>query len=130
MRFFLFCGTEKAALIDTGMKSLDAKRLAEGLTDLPVILINTHSDLDHISGNSEFAEFYMKPEEKENYREQGGRGTILPVHEGDEIDLGERILRIIDVPGHTPGSIAILDEKYRVLVSGDTVQDGNFFMFA
>ncbi|MBR3642851.1 MAG: MBL fold metallo-hydrolase, partial [Parasporobacterium sp.] len=46
-----------------------------------------------------------------------------------EIDLGERKLRIIDIPGHTPGSIAILDEADRILVSGDTVQDGHIFMF-
>ena len=29
VRFFLFCGTERAALIDTGMNTPDAKRMAE-----------------------------------------------------------------------------------------------------
>ena len=129
VRFFLFCGTERAALIDTGMNTPDAKRMAEELTDLPLILINTHADPDHISGNSAFKEFYMHPAEEENYREHGGKGKILPIREGDAIDLGGRSLLIIDIPGHTPGSIAILDEKNRVLVSGDTVQDGNIFMF-
>ncbi|MCR5104265.1 MAG: MBL fold metallo-hydrolase, partial [Eubacterium sp.] len=42
VRFFLFCGTERAALIDTGMNTPDAKEIAEGLTNLPLILINTH----------------------------------------------------------------------------------------
>ncbi len=129
VRFFLFCGTKKAALIDTGMKTPDARRIAEELTDLPLILINTHADPDHISGNSAFEEFYMNPAESDNYREHGGQGKIIPVREGNEIDLGGRTLLIIDIPGHTPGSIAILDEKNRVLVSGDTVQDGNIFMF-
>ncbi len=105
------------------------KKLAEGLTDLPVILINTHADPDHISGNGAFEEIYMSPEEKDNYRDNGGKGTIIPVKDGDEIDLGDRPLRIIDNPGHTPGSIAILDERYRVLIAGDSVQDGNIFMF-
>ncbi|MBO4473334.1 MAG: MBL fold metallo-hydrolase [Clostridiales bacterium] len=129
VRFLLLCGTEKAALIDTGMTSPDAKEIAEGLTDLPLLLINTHADPDHISGNSAFPEFYMSPNEEENYRNFKGQGTILPVKEGDIIDLGDRVLRIIDIPGHTPGSIAILDEKNRVLTSGDTVQDGKIFMF-
>jgi len=129
VRFLLFCGTEKAALIDTGMNTPDAKEIAEGLTDLPIILINTHADPDHISGNSAFDEFYMNPAEEGNYREHGGKGKIIPVSEDDEIDLGERNLRIIEIPGHTPGSIAILDEKNRILVSGDTVQDGRIFMF-
>ena len=129
VRFFLLCGKEKAALVDTGMKSPDARKLAEELTDLPLILINTHADRDHISGNDAFDEFYMSPAEEENYRQGGGKGTILPVKEGDVIELGDRPLRIIDIPGHTPGSIAILDEKNRVLISGDSVQDGRIFMF-
>ena len=129
VRFLLLCGTEKAALIDTGMTSPDAKEIAEGLTDLPLLLINTPADPDHISGNSAFEEVYMSPDEEETYRFFGGKGKILPLREGDTIDLGERVLRIIDIPGHTPGSIALLDEKNRVLVSGDTVQDGHIFMF-
>ena len=129
VRFLLFCGTEKAALIDTGMTAPNAKEIAEGITDLPIVLINTHADPDHISGNASFTEFYMSPNEEENYRNFKGQGTILPVKEGDEIDLGGRVLHVIDIPGHTPGSIAILDEKNRVLVSGDTVSDSNIFMF-
>ena len=129
VRFFLLCGKEKAALIDTGMNASDAKELAERVTGLPLILINTHADPDHISGNGAFKEFYMSPKEEDNYRSNGGNGTIIPVKDGDVIDLGDRPLQIIDNPGHTPGSIAILDEKYRVLISGDAVQDGNIFMF-
>ena len=129
VRFYLFCGNEKAALIDSGMNMPDAKKTAEGLTELPVIMINTHADPDHISGNGAFGEIYMSAAEEDNYRAHGGRGKILPVSEGDVIDLGDRPLRVIDIPGHTPGSIALLDEKNRVLVSGDTVQDGRIFMF-
>ena len=129
VRFFLFCGTEKAALIDSGMNVPEARKLAEELTDLPLILINTHADPDHISGNGAFDEIYMGANEEGYYRERGGKGKILPLREGDLIDLGDRPLRIIDIPGHTPGSIAILDEKNRVLVSGDSVEDGNIFMF-
>lgn len=129
VRFFLLCGDEMAALIDTGMNVPDARSIAEGLTDLPIILINTHADPDHISGNAAFDEVYMSPAEEENYREHGGKGTIRPVADGDVIELGSRPLKIIDIPGHTPGSIAILDEKNRVLIGGDTIQDGNIFMF-
>ncbi len=129
VRFYLFCGTEKAALIDSGMNVPEAREIAEGLTSLPLIMINTHADPDHISGNGSFDTFYMSPAEEENYRNHGGKGSFLPVREGDIIDLGDRPLRIIDIPGHTPGSIAILDEKNRVLVSGDSVQDGHIFMF-
>ena len=129
VRFFLLCGSERAALVDTGMNTPDARSLAEELTDLPLILLNTHADRDHISGNAAFDEIYMSPEEEDNYRHSNGTGTIIPVQEGDVIELGGRALRIIDIPGHTPGSIAILDEKYRVLIAGDSIQDGKIFMF-
>ena len=129
VRFFLLCGKEKAALVDSGMNTPNARAMAEALTNLPVIMINTHGDPDHISGNGAFEEFYMSPAEEPNYRDNGGQGTIIPIKEGDLIELGDRSLRIIDIPGHTPGSIAILDEKSRVLISGDSVEDGNVFMF-
>ena len=111
------------------MNTPNAREMAESLTDLPHILINTHADQDHISGNGAFEEFYMSPAEEENYRQNGGKGRILPLKEGDVIDLGDRPLLIIDIPGHTPGSLAILDENYKVLISGDTVSDSNIFMF-
>ncbi|MBO4505558.1 MAG: MBL fold metallo-hydrolase [Lachnospiraceae bacterium] len=129
VRFFLFCGETKAALIDSGMTTANAREIAEGLTKLPLIMINTHADRDHVAGNEAFEESCMSLAEEDNYREHGGKGRILPVKEGDVIDLGGRTLRVIDIPGHTPGSIALLDEKYRVLVSGDSVQNGNIFMF-
>ncbi len=129
VRFFLLCGTERAALIDTGMTNPDARKIAEGLTELPLIVINTHADPDHIAGNGAFDEVYMSPAEEDNYRAHSGEGRLIPVREGDVIDLGGRPLRVIDIPGHTPGSIAILDEKDRVLVSGDSVQNSNIYMF-
>ena len=129
VRFFLLAGTEKALLIDSGMNTPDAKQIAENITKLPVMLLNTHADPDHISGNGSFDCFYMHPDEEDNYRAHGGVGGILPVKDNDIIDLGNRPLKIIFIPGHTPGSIAVLDINNRVLVSGDTVQDGNIFMF-
>ena len=129
VRCYLFCGDERAALIDTGMNVPDARQIAEKITPLPLILINTHGDPDHISGNQAFNEVYMSPAEEENYRAFGGAGKLVPIGEGDVIDPGGRPLKIIDIPGHTPGSIAILDVNNRILISGDSVQDGNIFMF-
>ena len=130
VRFFLLTGTEKALLIDSGMNVKNAREIAEGLTDLPVSLLNTHADRDHIGCNEQFESFYMHPAEEPIYRRSGKAGEIIPVKEGDIIDLGNRKLRIIDLPGHTPGSIAILDLEHRVLISGDPLQEhGKIFMF-
>ncbi len=41
------------------------------------------------------------------------------LHDNDVIDLGDRPVRVITIPGHTRGSLAFLDEKNRLLFSGD-----------
>ena len=129
VRFFLLTGKNKAMMIDSGMNTRYAKAIAEELTSLPIELLNTHGDRDHICGNGSFDKVYMSEAEKLNYIEAGGRTSIISVKEGDVFDLGERTLKIIDNPGHTLGSIAILDEKYRVLIGGDAIQDGTIYMF-
>ena len=130
VRFFLLTGTERALLIDSGMQTRNAKELAEELTALPLSLLNTHADPDHIGSNSEFDSFHMHPAEASNYyNSQKRTGSILPVWDGDVIDLGDRPLHIITLSGHTPGSIAVLDVKNRRIFTGDPVQDGRIFMF-
>ena len=128
VRFFLLAGSEQALLIDSGM-NVNAKQIASSLTKLPILLLNTHADRDHIGSNEQFSSFYMHPAEESLYRRSGKPGTILPVLEGDVLDLGERPLSILHLPGHTPGSIAVLDVKNRVLISGDPIQaHGHIFM--
>ena len=130
VRFFLLTGSEKALLIDSGMQTQNARELAQELTGLPLSLLNTHADPDHIASNHEFESFYMHPSELVVYHNlQHKSGNALPVWDGDIIDLGGRPLRIIALPGHTPGSIAVLDVNCRRLFSGDPIQDGSIFMF-
>jgi glyoxylase-like metal-dependent hydrolase (beta-lactamase superfamily II) len=52
-----------------------------------------------------------------------------PIWEGDIIDLGSYRFEFLLVPGHTPGSIALLEKEKRFLIGGDSVQTGNIFMF-
>ena len=130
VRFFLLEGSERALLIDSGMTVRDALGIAQKRTRLPVALLNTHADMDHVGSNGQFERFYMHPDEEPLYRRSGRPGTVVPVKEGDIIDLGQRELEIIDLPGHTPGSIAVLDRGNRVLISGDPIQQhGRIFMF-
>ena len=51
------------------------------------------------------------------------------VADGEIIDLGGRKIEVVYIPGHTKGSIALLDVENRVLYSGDSVQNGNIYMF-
>jgi glyoxylase-like metal-dependent hydrolase (beta-lactamase superfamily II) len=46
------------------------------------------------------------------------------VRDGDVIDLGDRAFAVVHLPGHTPGSLTLLDADARVLLSGDVVYEG------
>lgn len=131
VRSFLLAGTEKALLIDTGASSSDARAIAETLTDLPVILVNTHGDGDHTAGNGCFSSFYIT---EADYTGCGmaakyPNSTMISLTDGDIFDLGGRTISVIAIPGHTLGSVALLDNENRMLFSGDSVQTEHIFMF-
>lgn len=131
MRFFLLEGTEKATLIDSGVGCPDAAEIAASLTKKPVMLINTHGDGDHTSGTGSFSEIYIHPLDYYSCEidKKYPNTTLVELHDGDVIDLGDRPLKIIHIPGHTRGSVAILDVKNRALYGGDSIQCGHIFMF-
>ena len=52
-----------------------------------------------------------------------------PLWEGGIIDLGHWRFEVVLTPGHTPGSVMLLERDKRMLISGDTIQDGMIFMF-
>ena len=49
---------------------------------------------------------------------------IRHIGEGDEIDLGDRCFTVLHLPGHSPGSIGLWEERTGTLFSGDAIYDG------
>ena len=129
VRMLLLEGSQTALLVDSGATCPEARQIAESLTGKPLAVLNTHSDPDHVSGNGAFGFFMMHFEDEPYYRETGGQGMLMPLRDGDVLDLGGRPLKVIHIPGHTPGSVALLDVNAGVLISGDSVQNDNIFMF-
>lgn len=43
---------------------------------------------------------------------------------GDLIDLGDRRLNVLHLPGHSPGCVGFFDEMHGLLFSGDALYDG------
>lgn len=130
VRFFLLIGENKAMMIDSGMNTPNALDLAKEITDKDIILVNTHCDMDHISGNASFNRVYMGIHEIKHYLEANINNEIIPLYNGDLINLGNREIEIFDLPGHTSGSIALLDKKHKILFSGDSIQrNGRIYMF-
>lgn len=131
VRSFLIEGIGKAMLVDTGYGTGDIKAFAETLTSLPIFLINTHTDRDHIGCNDSFKQVIMHPSEVKYYqlKKMEGHTGIEYIEEGEVINMGNREFEIIHIPGHTPGSIALLDRGNKILISGDSIQTGAVYMF-
>jgi glyoxylase-like metal-dependent hydrolase (beta-lactamase superfamily II) len=51
---YLIVGSDSALLFDSGNGIGDIKSVVDTLTDLPVIVINSHSHPDHVGGNYQF----------------------------------------------------------------------------
>jgi glyoxylase-like metal-dependent hydrolase (beta-lactamase superfamily II) len=47
--------------------------------------------------------------------------------EGDVLDLGDRAFEVLSTPGHSWGSICLWDARNRVLLSADTLYQGELF---
>jgi len=59
----------------------------------------------------------------EDYSVRGAplTGTL---RDGDVVDLGDRTLEVLHLPGHSPGSIGLWEAETRTLFSGDAIYDG------
>ena len=51
------------------------------------------------------------------------------LRDGQQFDLGDRTLEIIHTPGHTKGSVCVLDRQNRMLFSADTICDQGVLLF-
>jgi glyoxylase-like metal-dependent hydrolase (beta-lactamase superfamily II) len=59
----------------------------------------------------------------EQYRFQGAEPTQI-LQEGDVLDLGNRALEVLHLPGHSAGCIALYDHHSHELFAGDVIYDG------
>lgn len=131
---YIVIGKSKALIIDTMNGYENVKEIAETVTDLPFTVVNTHGHGDHIFGNIYFDKVYMHPSDFSlaesffalpEFKELNKTGyepaEMLPVSEGDIIDLGGIELEIFHVPGHTAGGICLLLRKDRILFTGDSI---------
>lgn len=80
---------------------------------------NTHWHPDHTGGN-------LAVKEATGARISGPASENIPgrdvaLGEGDEVRLGNHVGRVIEVPGHTLGHIALVFEADRVAFVGDTL---------
>jgi glyoxylase-like metal-dependent hydrolase (beta-lactamase superfamily II) len=69
---YLIIGKDMAVLFDSGMGIADIHAEVSAITNLPVIVINSHSHYDHIGGNHQFKEVWSFKNKFENDRIEKG----------------------------------------------------------
>lgn len=139
---YLIAGKDSALVVDTGMGNADLAALIAKLTDKPLIVVNTHGHRDHTGANFQFGKIYIHPADSAaarranaTTRRTNGMGDVplkeelytgkpfntrlVAVHEGHIFNLGDRRLEVMETPGHTAGSICLLDKENKLLFSGD-----------
>ena len=131
VRSFVLVGTQRALCLDAGVCPADFPALIRQVTDLPVQMVLSHSDHDHTANLGQFPEAWCHEEELPLLKEDPSARSLCfhTLREGDTIDLGGHRLRVLFLPGHTPGSIGLLEEAEGILFSGDTVSCGPVYMF-
>lgn len=155
----LVVGTEKALLIDTGFGFCNISSIVRNITSLPIIVLNTHGHTDHIQGNKHFEKIYIhkndikllrmhssliakvfiylssrknltaSEKDRKSLYFQPNKQRISTIGEGELIDIGNNKLEIIHTPGHTKGSICVLDKENRILYSGDSFSSHVWLFF-
>ena len=125
------------AVVDPGYYGMDVRMEIQNNAYLKFILL-THGHHDHYAALREYmdeyssasfiapaGEHYLMYESREHLMMSGGRSASgLPqakrfVREGDTIELGETMLRVIETPGHTEGGICFATDHE--VFSGDTL---------
>lgn len=127
---YLVEGDSTALLIDTGTDCPGLDGIVSRLTDKPLAVVLTHGHFDHAGNIRYFPEIYMHGADTildvRSLREYPGH--IVAVDEGHVFDLGGRSLRVAHTPGHTPGSISLVDYDAGIAFTGDAFGSGALWM--
>lgn len=115
---YLVEGTRKALLIDTGTRIARLDSIITHITNKPLEVVITHAHHDHDGNIGFFQEIWMHPADTVLFQKDY-QGKVRFVKDGDIFDLGGTLLEVSHMPGHTPGSIVLLDRKAGNCYSGD-----------
>ena len=154
---YLLIGSKKALLIDTGLGICNIYEQVKKLTNKPVTAVATHIHWDHIGGHKFFPTFYAHKNELDwltdtfplseaavhkmleercelpaefdvnYYKIFQGKPTNL-LEDGDIIDLGQRTIRVLHTPGHSPGHLCFFEKETGYFFSGDLIYKGTLFV--
>ena len=131
----LILGSEKALLFDTGSGADDLKAAVEEITSLPLLVIASHGHFDHIGGSNQFDTVYMSKKDRnilesldiEKLREwidkdyDSNEFRQVKDLDFDRFTLGNIEGIVVEMPGHTRGSVGVYLPELKLLLCGDAL---------
>lgn len=135
--------TLECGIVDPGMSSAQEEQALINFISKNGLkikhLINTHLHVDHVAGNqfvmrqadvkpeAHAADLFLGQRVGQQAEEFGlpikpdGVEIAVKLEDGDAIRFGGEELKVIHVPGHSPGSLALYDKEGGWLISGDAL---------
>jgi glyoxylase-like metal-dependent hydrolase (beta-lactamase superfamily II) len=121
--------TREAIVIDPGTdRETEVKKILKEIefSSLKIkYIVNTHGHPDHIGGNKIFREATNAPILIHEYDASILKGPFADkmLHDGDSVQVGGTVLRVLHTPGHSQGSISLVGNN--VVFTGDTLFAGS-----
>ena len=132
--------TKSCAVVDPGDDGAHIAQLIQQEGWTPVAILLTHSHFDHIMGGVAIQQVWPELPVWCHSADWGGSettqttfGMTVPTvralnnlthyGEGDTVQIGELTVKVLETPGHTPGSVTLMVED--VLFTGDTLFCGS-----
>lgn len=122
-------GDDKAMLIDTGTKCHKLDSIIRLITQKPLYVVITHQHPDHTGNVNDFAEMYYHAADTVLLSiNEPFTGKTHFISDGDVFDLGNRKIEVVWMPGHTPGSVVLVDQKSGSCFTGDAFGSGQVWL--
>lgn len=136
---YLLFGRDRALLLDTGDGRVDLRTPVDtlvrswlrrsGRASIELVVAHSHAHSDHVAGDSQFV---RRPATGVVGRDTASVRAFFGVRrwpdETGAIDLGDRVVDVIPIPGHQMASIALYDRRTGILLTGDTFYPGRLFV--
>ena len=140
--YILYNEHKNAIIIDPGFQNHAEEQLFLNFINEnnlnPIYLLNTHCHIDHVLGNQKIHTMYNLPLhihqnewEVLNFCTQAAQlfnihyedflGEIKFIDKHSIINLNDDVFTILELPGHSPGSIGFYNIKQSFIISGDVL---------
>ncbi|MBS3772288.1 MAG: MBL fold metallo-hydrolase [Bacteroidales bacterium] len=140
--YLIYDETQKCIILDPGCYfAEEQKELTDFIAEnglQPEYIVHSHGHVDHILGSDYLRNYYniqsiMHKDDLEVLRKSKDFGEMIGIEidqptdpeifikEGEKISFGNTSFDVLHLPGHSPGSIGLYNEKEQVIFAGDVL---------